>query len=56
MDNRKKLREGVRYFKGNKEELVVNGIYDKDNKRYWNKVSGNWVGKKIYDFDNWFWG
>lgn len=56
MDNRKKLREGVRYFKGNKEELVVNGIYDKDNKRYWNKVSGNWVGKKVYDFDNWFWG
>tara|TARA_R110001592_G_scaffold242213_1_gene502727 strand:+ start:53 stop:2662 length:2610 start_codon:yes stop_codon:yes gene_type:complete len=56
MDGRGKLREGVKYYSGNNKELVDNGIYDKENKRYWNKISGKWVGKKVYDLNNWYWG
>jgi hypothetical protein len=56
MDGRMRLRDGVNYYNGNEEELLVNGIYDKERKLYWNKNSGKWVGKKVKVSDNWFWG
>ena len=68
----RKKRDNVKYWGGKYIELFENGLYDDGRwnsegkfgigkKRYWNKVSGKWVGKKnecyrskkiwFYEFD-----
>lgn len=53
----RKERDNVKYWGGKNIELYENGLYDdgrwnsegkfgKGKKRYWNKISGKWVGKK----------
>ncbi len=68
----RKKRLGVNYYSGKFDELFINGVYDDGNfnkegkygrgiKRYFNKVSGKWVGIKncyksekiwVYEFEN----
>lgn len=64
----RKERDNVNYWNGSISELFENGLYDdgrwnkegkfgKGKKRYWNKVSGKWVGKKIESYKSskvWF--
>ena len=45
-DRMRKKRENVSYYSGELDERYINGVYNDKDKRYWNKISGKWVGKK----------